>query len=330
LKKSLVRERGWICIIFQYFSPLLQSLMAGASAAGMPSPGVPVAVLPGYTADPHIAVFGDTYCIYPTSDMTGWNPTSFHGWTSRDLKVWKDEGAILDIPRDVSWAKGEAWAPAIARKGYRYYFYFSANKNIGVAVSDHPMKGFKDPLGKPLVGQGDYPCQAIDPMVFIDEDKSAYLFFGQGSCMAVKLNEDMISFDSKAVIEIKLKGYNEGAFMFRHNGTYYLSWSEFDTRDPRYSVSYATSKSPLGPFEKPVGNPILQQQGQIKAAGHHSIVKVPGSEDWVIAYHRFLVPDSASGLRETCLSPLKFDPKGAILPVNVYESIPENFIQKKP
>lgn len=169
--------------------------MPCASAAGVPAPDVPVAILPGHTADPHIAVFGDTYCLYPTSDMTGWNPTSFHGWTSRDLKIWKDEGVILDIARDVTWAKGEAWAPAIARKGNQYYFYFSANKSIGVAVSDHPMKGFKDPLGKPLVGQGDYPCQAIDPMVFIDEDKSAYLFFGQGACMAVKLNENMISFD---------------------------------------------------------------------------------------------------------------------------------------
>jgi hypothetical protein len=85
----------------------------------------PLAVLPGATADPHIAVFGTTFCLYPTADMVGWNPTSFHGWTSKDLKHWKDEGVILDLPRDLKWAKGQAWAPAIATKNGKYYFYYS-------------------------------------------------------------------------------------------------------------------------------------------------------------------------------------------------------------
>ncbi len=287
----------------------------------------PPAVLPGTTADPHIAVFGSTFCLYPTSDCEGWNPTSFHGWTSKDLRTWKDEGVILDIPRDVKWATGEAWAPAMATKKGKYYFYYSVNKNIGVAVSDHPMKGFKDPLGAPLVAKGEYPCQVIDPMVFVDDDGSAYLFFGQGRCMAVKLNDDMISFDHKAVQTIEISGYNEGPFVHKRNGTYYLSWSEYDTRDPRYSVAYATSKSPLGPYQKADGPPILQQKGVIKAAGHHSIVKVPGRDVWAIAYHRFLIPAKGC-LRETCISPMEYDAKGAILPVNVFAPIPEHFNQK--
>ncbi|MEI7902946.1 MAG: family 43 glycosylhydrolase, partial [bacterium] len=282
----------------------------------------PAAVLPGNVADPHIAVFEDVYYLYPTS-----NPTSFHGWTSTDLKLWKDEGVILDLPRDLKWADRKAWAPAIAAKNNKYYFYYSANQNIGVAVSDHPTGPFRDPLGKPLVGKGEYRCQVIDPMVFVDEDGSAYLYFGQGKCMAVKLNDDMISFDSKSVKAIELAGYNEGPFVLKRNGIYYLSWSEFDTRDPRYSVSYATSKSPLGPYIKAENTPILRQSGEVKATGHHSIVKVPGCDKWAIAYHRFHVPGGSGFNRETCISPLRFDDKGAILPVDVFEPVPDDFIK---
>ena len=283
---------------------------------------IPAPVLPGFTADPHITVFGNTFCLYPTTDMDGWDPKSFHGWTSKDLKNWKDEGVILEIPTDLTWATGQAWAPAIATKNGKYYFYFSANQNIGVAVSDHPMKRFKDALGKSMVAKGEYPCQAIDPMVFVDDDGTPYLFFGQGRCMAVKLNDDMISYDHAAVKQIPLDGFNEGPFVFKRNDLYYLSWSEYDTRDPRYSVAYATSKSPLGPYQKALANPILQQKGDIKAAGHHSIVKVPGRDDWVVAYHRFLAPHPNGSLRETCLSPLRFDREGRILPIDVYEKCP--------
>ena len=48
---------------------------------------------------------------------------------------------------------------------------------------------FVDPLGKPLVARGKYRCQAIDPMVFVDDDGSAWLYFGQGNCNVVKLND---------------------------------------------------------------------------------------------------------------------------------------------
>ena len=302
------------------------ALSLTATAAAEETSTAPPPVLPGVTADPHIAVFGTTFCLYPTTDMVGWNPTAFHGWTSKDLKHWKDEGVILDIPSEVKWATGQAWAPAIATKNGKYYFYFSANQNIGVAVSNHPMKSFKDPLGKPLVAKGQYPCQAIDPMVFVDDDGSAYLYFGQGKCMAVKMNDDMVSYDPQAVKAIEQEGYNEGAFVFKRKGTYYLSWSEHDTRDPRYSVAYATSKSPLGPFKKADGGPILQQKGDIRAAGHHSILQVTGSDNWIVAYHRFLVPRVDGVLRETCISPLRFDKDGDILPVDIFESIPSNFI----
>ncbi|MEA3187416.1 MAG: hypothetical protein QOD99_1246 [Chthoniobacter sp.] len=308
----------------------LLGIASGASIAQNNATTPPVAertapppALPGLNADPHIAVFGDTFYIYPTTDGSeGWRSTSFRAWSSRDLATWKDEGVILDLPRDLTWASLHAWAPAIAAKNGKYFYYFAADQNIGVAVADRPQGPFKDALGKPLVAKSAYPkMQAIDPMTFVDEDGSAYLYWGQGRCKAVKLNEDMISFKPDEVRDITPPGYNEGPFVHKRNGKYYLSWSEHDTRDPRYCVAYGTADSPLGPFVKPVENPILHQSGAVKGAGHHSILQIPGRDEWVIAYHRFRIPDGNGYNRETCLSPLHYGEDGRILPVDVFATV---------
>lgn len=285
----------------------------------------PAAVLPGVHADPHLAVFGDRFYLFPTTDGSeGWRSTSFHGWSSPDLKNWRDEGVVLDLPRDLDWADIHAWAPAIATRNGKYYFYYSADKNIGVAVSDRPEGPFRDPLGRPLVSRSDYQgMQCIDPMVFVDDDGSAYLYWGQGRCKATPLSDDMISFDPADVRDITPPGYNEGPFVHRRAGKYYLSWSEFDTRDPRYSVAYGVADSPLGPFRKAGTAPILQQRGEVKGAGHHSIAKLPGRDEWVIAYHRFRIPDGDGYHREVCVSPLRYREDGSLLPVDVYEEASE-------
>lgn len=282
----------------------------------------PAAVLPGVYADPHIAVFGDTFYIYPTTDGTeGWASTHFTCWSSKDLVNWKNEGTILDLTKDITWAKERAWAPAIAKKNGKYYYYYSANVNIGVAMADNPAGPFVDPLGKPLVARGTLRGQMIDPMVFVDDDGSAYLYWGQGNCNIVKLNEDMISYDSTKIISFKPQGYNEGAFVFKRNGKYYLMWSEFDTRDPRYSVAYGTSDSPMGPFVKSSANPVLKGKGVVKGAGHHSVVQVPGKDEWYIVYHRFKIPGGNGYNRETAISPMRFDKEDNILPVDVFEKL---------
>ena len=98
-------------------------------------------------------------------------------------------------------------------------------------------------------------------------------------------------------------------------------WSEHDTRDPRYSVAYATSDSPMGPFVKATENPVLKGRAAVKGAGHHSVVKVPGRDEWYIAYHRFKIPGGNGYNRETVISPMRFDAEGNILPVDVFEKL---------
>ncbi|HVG15358.1 MAG TPA: family 43 glycosylhydrolase [Chitinophagaceae bacterium] len=301
---------------------LLGSLYTTAAICQTDTLNAPAAALPGVYADPHIAVFGKKFYIYPTTDGTeGWKATSFTCWSSNDLRQWKNEKVILDLPKDLTWAKERAWAPAIAYKNGKYYYYFSADVNIGVAVASGPTGLFRDALGKPLVRRGQLRGQMIDPMVFVDDDGAAYLYFGQGNCNVVKLGEDMVSYDSTKIISFKPKGYNEGSFVFKRNSKYYLMWSEYDTRDPRYSVAYATSESPMGPFTKAEGYPVLKGKGVVKGAGHHSVVKVPGKDEWYIAYHRFKIPGGNGYNRETCISAMRFDGEGNILPVDVFGKV---------
>lgn len=51
------------------------------------------------------------------------------------------------------------------------------------------------------------------------------------------------------------------------------------------------------------------------------MVKVPGKDEWYIAYHRFIIPNGNGYNRETCISSLHFDDEGHILPVDVFEKI---------
>lgn len=301
----------------------------GVKAQSIDTLNAPAAVLPGVYADPNITAFNKKFYIYPTTDGTvGWMSTYFTCWSSDNLVDWKNEGVILDLPKDLTWAKERAWAPAIAKKNNKYYFYYSADVNIGVAVSNKPTGPFKDPIGKPLIKRGALRGQMIDPMVFVDDDGSAYMYWGQGQCHAVKLNDDMMSCDTSKIINFKPQGYNEGPFVIKRKGVYYLMWSEYDTRDPRYSIAYATSNSPLGPFTKVVNQPVLKGKGVVKGAGHHSVVNVPGTDQWYIAYHRFKIPGGDGYNRETCISPMYFDNDGKILPVNVFEKVKPVKIKK--
>lgn len=278
-------------------------------------------LLKGLNADPDIQRFGDRYWIYPTTDgFTGWSGTRFKAWSSKDLVNWKDHGVTLDLGPDVSWADGNAWAPAAAERDGKYYLYFCAEQQIGVAVADSPAGPFKDALGKPLIAKGQFEGQMIDPAVFTDDDGQAYLYWGNGQAYGVPLNGVLTSFDATKVRKFTPENFREGAFMVKRNGTYYFMWSEDDTRSENYHVAYATGSSPLGPWTKR-GTILSKRLDQgIKGTGHHSVVNVPGTDDWYIAYHRFAVPapggPTGGGYnRETTLDRMEFAADGTIKPV---------------
>jgi len=287
--------------------------IARAQKAAMKT--VPKPALDGFTADPSIRHFGDRYYLYPTSDKPNWQTTDFSVWSSKDLRSWKKEGMILDVTKDVKWANIEAWAPdCIARNG-KYYFYFCAHGEVGVAVSDKPTGPFRDALGKPLVAKGAAKTYPIDPYPFIDEDGQAYLFLGNGTPTVFKLKPDMVTLDGPPTY-IPIKNFREGICVFKRKGLYYFMWSEDDARSDDYRVAYGTSKSLFGPVEIPKDSVVLRKSGLVKGTGHHSVVNVPGTDRWIVAYHRHAIPGGGGYKRETCLVEMRFGSDGVVLPMD--------------
>ena len=274
-------------------------------------------VLKGFNADPQIAAFDGKFYIYPTTDgFSDWLGTKFHAFSSTDLVSWNDEGTILDLGPDVSWADDKAWAPGISRKEGTYYFYFSAGQAIGVAKGTSPKGPFSDALGHALVTKGQFGVQAIDPYPFTDDDGRSYLYFGSSSsARVVELNSDMVSFKGTPQT-ITIAGFREGSVAFKRNGTYYFMYSVNDTRSEDYNVAYGMGTSPLGPFTKAAVNPILEKNTNkgILGTGHHSVLELPNG-DYYIAYHRFAIPGGDGTHREVCLDRLEFNADGTIKPV---------------
>ena len=146
-----------------------------------------------------------------------------------------------------------------------------------------------------------------------------YLIYGGWRhCNIAKFKEDFTGFipfeDGKIFKEITPDGYVEGPIMFIRNGKYYFMWSEGGWTGPDYCVAYAVADSPFGPFQR-VGK-ILQQDPKIATgAGHHSVIQVPGKDQWYIIYHRRPLTETDGNSRVTCIDNMYFDEKGLIKPV---------------
>ena len=285
-------------------------------------------VLPGLYADPNIARFGDTYYLYATSDgVAGWGGKDFYFWTSKNLADWErsDEPFLTLDGEDgnVPWASGNAWAPTIIERDGKYYFYFSGHnpaygrKTIGVAVADSPEGPFTaQPEAMILNNEAVTSGQAIDPAAFEDpETGKFYLFWGNGGPsngpVYAELSDDMLSIKQDTLERIGgLTDYREGTFLNYRDGLYHLTYSIDDTGSPNYRVGYATATSVDGPWT--YRGVILEKdptQG-ILGSGHSSIVQVPGTDEWYIAYHRFALPGGDGTHRETTIDRLTFGADG--------------------
>jgi hypothetical protein len=285
-------------------------------------------IFPGWYADPEAAIFDSNYWVYPTFSDKYNKQVFFDAFSSPDLVQWTKHPHILDT-NAVRWAKRAMWAPAITEKNGRYYFFFAANDiqndsargGIGVAVARHPQGPYKDYLGKPLIGQFHNGAQPIDQAVFRDKDGQYYMIYGGwGHCNIARLRSDfkaLLPFpDGKTYKEITPEGYVEGPYMIARDGKYYFMWSEGSWGGPDYSVAYAMSDKPTGPFQR-VGKILQQDSAVATGAGHHSVIHIPGTEDYYIVYHRRPLGETDANHRVVCIDRLEFTADGHIRPVHI-------------
>lgn len=307
-------------------------MLAAADCMSLrPSPGARTSgnpLFPGWYADPEGVIFADQVWIYPTFSAPYDEQLFFDAFSSPDLVKWTKHSRILDAG-SVKWARRAMWAPAIVHKENRYYLFFAANDiqsnqefgGIGVAVANRPEGPFRDYLGKPLIDQFHNGAQPIDQFVFRDDDGQYYIYYGGWRhCNVARLRDDFTALepfaDGTLFREITPQGYVEGPFMLRLNGKYYFMWSEGGWTGPDYSVAYAIADSPFGPFER-IGTILQQDPAVATGAGHHSVIQLPGRNQYFIVYHRRPLGDTDGNHRVTCIDRLEFDEQGLIKPVRI-------------
>ncbi|PJM74142.1 hypothetical protein CS006_03120 [Bifidobacterium primatium] len=270
-----------------------------------------------FFADPQVFADGGKYYIFPTTDgKSNWNGYQVRCFESTDMVNWVDKGVMVDLKDqnldgtpDSSILPNRtraAWAPAFAKKDGKYYLYISGNSQTNVAVSDRIDGGYKLQTAKVTDG--------IDPAVFQDPQTGKwYIAWGQGKGRYAELNDDMMSIkagtkkeyagenaDKCAALvgktDIPMCGLREGSYITARQDAkgkwwYYYTYSVDDTNSENYRVAYATAESMDGPWT--YRGEILNKDTAkgILGTAHHSLVQVPGTDDWYIVYHSFLTDE---------------------------------------
>ncbi|MGI6346093.1 MAG: glycoside hydrolase family 43 protein [Limisphaerales bacterium] len=313
------------CCMMALLAVTLGSLGLQAQEAAPKTSGNPI--FPGWYADPEAIIYGDTYWIYPTYSAPFDEQTFFDCFSSKDLVTWtKHEKLITN--QEVKWAKRAMWAPSVLERGGKYYFLFAANDvhegevgGIGVAVADKPEGPYRDLLGKPLIQRIVNGAQPIDQFVFQDDDGQTYMYYGGWRhCNVVRLNHSLTGLlpfnDGSFYKEITPEHYVEGPVVFKRNGKYYFMWSEGGWTGPNYAVAYAIADHPLGPFKR-IARIMERDDTVAVGAGHNSVIRIPGTDEWYIVYHRRPLGDNNGHHRQTCIEKMEFDAQGHIKPVKL-------------
>ncbi|WP_419700490.1 glycoside hydrolase family 43 protein [Mucilaginibacter sp. NFX135] len=285
-------------------------------------------VVEGWYADPEAKIFNHQYWLYPTYSAKYNEQVFMDAFSSPDLVHWTKHPHIIDTS-GVKWVRRALWAPAVTEKDGKYYIFFGANDiqnnnekgGIGVAVSDKPEGPFKDYLGKPLIDQIINKAQPIDQFVFRDDNGQYYMIYGGwGQCNIVKLKNDFTGVEpfEDGVIYKKItpEGYVEGPVMFKRKDKYYFMWSEGGWTGPDYRVAYAIGDTPFGPFKR-IGTILKQDASIATGAGHHSVINVPGTDEWYVVYHRRPLTETDANHRVMCIDKMYFDKDGNIQPVKI-------------
>lgn len=220
--------------------------------------------------------------LYPSVDMA---------WVSRDHgATWKHHP--LNV-RDLG------YAPTIVKHRNRFLLMASDSQ---IYAADNPLGPF-EPIGKmQLVRNGKMPS-FIDPMLFSDDDKRLFYYWGcspTGGIWGVELDAndptkpigepkelirfapDIFPWEAVGAWNQNSKvGWMEGAWLLKHQGKYYLTFSAGGTENRTYAMGCYIGDSPLGPFLAQSNNPILRTiDGLVTGTAHGCVVAGPDNQLW--------------------------------------------------
>ena len=301
-----------------------------------------------YTADPAPMVHRGTLYLFSSHDEDVGEKNNFNmkNWvlaTTTDMVNLTQHGVIASL-KDFPWAAKEisgwdgfdngAWAPqAIERDGKWYLYAPVQGRGIGVLVADNPLGPYTDPIKKPLIaGHAGGLYDSIDPTVYIDDKGQAYLAWGNPNLWSVKLNKDMISFDTsvgengiirhpmtvKALGErnppdtqgvtlpkpaLRGTSYEEGPWLYQRNHLNYLFFAGGPLPE---HLAYSTGPTPEGPWT--YGGVVMPPQSAF--TNHAGVVDYKGKT--YLFYHNAALPGGDGFKRSVAVDELKFNPDGSV------------------
>jgi hypothetical protein len=301
----------------------------GAAPAAEPAPGANPVLRDRFTADPAPLVVGDTVYLYVGRDEAKGDDfflmKEWLAYSSKDLRHWTAHGSHMK-PTDFKWAVGDAWAAQVVQRNGRFYFYATVQHNdtqpgkaIGVAVADNPLGPFKDARGSALITDATtsspYGWSDIDPTVFIDDDGTAWLAWGNPVLYLARLKPNMTELDGP-IEKIALPNYTEGPWLSKRKGMYYMTYASMAHQGLFEHLSYATAPSPRGPWT---------YQGLLTGAVKNSFTVHAGIIDdfkgqSYLVYHNgaLTLPDGQTGAgarRSVTMEYLHYDADGRMWPV---------------
>ena len=290
------------------------------------------AISPVYTPDPAPYVHGEKVYLFADHDEDDATYFKMKDWlvfSSGDMVNWTYLGAQVSTGTFEWAAQGDrAWASQAVERNGKWYWYLCCNTADGkdalaVAVADDPQGPWTDAIGKPLaIGFG-----FIDPTVFIDDDGSAWLFWGNKGLWYGKLGDDMCSFpdgykevpgyhDPESFGELQMKmnwqigkdeamtQYEEGPWVTKRNGTYYIVYPAGGV--PEY-MGYSTAPSINGPW---TFRGRIMDEAENSFTIHGGNINFKGKD--YMFYHNGALPDGGGFHRATCIEEFTFNEDGSI------------------
>jgi GH43 family beta-xylosidase len=304
--------------------------------------------------DPHV-FYDETHNKYFMT-ATG-NGSKFEIWESEDLTTWSTGRQIFGQSQSPWGEFGPGkflWGPEIHKRDDTYFLYYSAWKQgatsprIGVASSDSIYGPYVD-KGEPMF---DFGYSAIDNHLFTDDDGKSYMYFAKDALdnlvdgiyeshiYVVEVNADFMSTKpvNEAMMLIRpdqpwelVSGgaywkWVEGGWMHKEGDKYYLFYSANKYSEKHYSIGYAVSDSPMGPFVKSDANPLLKTFAEeFSGPGNNSFFYSKDGKELLTAYHMHTNPIIPSGNRYLNIDRVGFRTDGSVFvsgPTMTYQPIP--------
>jgi len=261
-------------------------------------------------ADPAVVEFRGEYYMFVTRSMGYWHSTDLQSWNFIEPEKWYPQGSN---------------APAAHNyKDSVLYVMGDPSGAMSVLYTDNPKRG--DWKAVPAILHN-----LQDPALFIDDDGSAYLYWGSSNLYPIRgqrlnkdhrfirhgevdslFNKDMDKHGWERFGENNsdtIPGYIEGPWMTKHNNKYYLQYGAPGTEFNVYADGVYIGDHPLGPFEYAPNNPVsFKPGGFMNGAGHGSTLKGPQDLYWHFA--SMALSYNVNWERRLCMFPLHFDNDG--------------------